>query len=188
MTRMTFHQQGHVLGTGSRLGIDVGGVLIRMGVGRALSRNGFRHGAQQWVKCMVANLGKDAVHIISRVSTDSMKHNIVDYLTSSGFLQDTGFCLDNIHFCRTKAGPDGKGQVFARFGLTHFVDDSVECLTDIRTTYRGTSSPKLYLVPTMLATGKPRDWQDTLRDAWLHRPGITAIRDLGALACGSRTV
>jgi hypothetical protein len=43
----------------------------------------------------------------------------------------TGLLEENIHFCAEVSGPDGKGPIAAKLGITHFVDDSDEALASI---------------------------------------------------------
>ena len=64
----------------------------------------------------------------------------------------TGFLADNVHFCRTRSGVHGKGMVFRHLNLTKFLDDHVECLTDISSQTQG--SAMLFLIPTMYANGR----------------------------------
>jgi hypothetical protein len=86
---------------------------------------------------------------------------------------------DNMHFCRTRQGPSGKGRVFANLGLTHFVDDHVECLKDIRD--HSTSWQGLFLVPTMYANGTTLPYASTIEAARAAGPGIEPIPDLTSL-------
>ena len=82
---------------------------------------------------MIRSLGNTNVHIISRVGGSGTERRLRECLRSSGFTARTGFLAHNVHFCRTRSGVHGKGMVFRHLNLTHFLDDHVECLTDIIT-------------------------------------------------------
>ena len=99
---------------------------------------------------MIGSIGNTNVHIISRASGSGTEWRLMELLHSSGFMARTGFLADNIHCCRTRSGMrgmHGKGMVFRHFSLTHFLDDHVECLTDISTQTQG--SAMLFLIPTV---------------------------------------
>ena len=102
-------------------------------------RCGFRRGAEDWVAMMIGSLGSTNVHIISRVGGSGIEWRLREFSRSSGFMARTGFLADNAHFCRTRSGVHGKGMVFRHFNLTHFLDDHVECLTDINTQTQGSA-------------------------------------------------
>ena len=125
----------HWLPRGARLGIDIGGVLMRIGDVRHPEQCGFRPGAEDWVAMMISELGATNTHIISRVSGSGARLKV--FLESSGFLVRTGFLPEDIHFCRHRSGVQGKGMVFRRLNLTHFVDARIECLTEIATRRKG---------------------------------------------------
>ena len=82
---------------GARLGIDVGGVLMRIGDVRNLGRCGFRPGAEDWVAMMTGSLGDTNVHIISRVGGSGTERRLRELLRSSEFMARTGFLADNVH-------------------------------------------------------------------------------------------
>jgi len=136
----------------ARLGIDIGCVLMRIRDVRNPERCGFRPGAEDWVAMMMGSLGDTNVHIISRVGGSGTERRLKDFLRSSGFMARTGFLADNVDFCRTRSGMRGKGMVFRHLNSTHFLDDRVECLTDINTQTQG--SAMLLLIPTMYANGR----------------------------------
>ena len=127
---------------GARLGIDIGGVLMRIGSDvRNLERCGFRPGAEDWVAMMIGSLGgtRCNVYIISRVGGSGTEWRLRELLRPSGFIARTGFLTDNVHFCRNRSGMNGKGIVFRHVNLTHFLDDHVECLVDISTQMQGSA-------------------------------------------------
>ncbi|MFM7986670.1 MAG: hypothetical protein ACKPKO_45880, partial [Candidatus Fonsibacter sp.] len=109
---------------------------------------------------MICSLRDTNVHIINRVGGSGTERRLREFLRSSGFMAQTGFIADNAHFCRARSGMRGKGVVFVSLILTHFVDDRVDCLTDIRTQTQG--SAMLCLIPAMYASGHiNRSYRDT---------------------------
>ena len=88
----------HRLTHGVRLGIDIGGVLMRIGDVRKPEGCGFRLGAEDWVAMMIRSLGDTNVHIISRVSGSGTERRLRDFWRSSRFMARKGFLADNIHF------------------------------------------------------------------------------------------
>ena len=88
---------------GARLGIGIGGVLMRIGNVRNTVRCGFRRGAEDWVAMMIGIIGNTSVHIISRVSGSDTEWRLRELLRSSGFMARTGFLADNVHFLAANA-------------------------------------------------------------------------------------
>ena len=121
----------HRLMHGARLGIDIGGVLMRIGEVRKPERCGFRLAAEDWVAMMIHSLGDTNVHIISRVGVSGTEWRLREFWRSSGCMARTGFLADNVHFRRTRSGTHGKGTVCRQVNRAHFLDDHAECLTDI---------------------------------------------------------
>ena len=120
---------------------------------------------------MIGSLGNTNVHIISRVGGSGTEWRLREFLRSSGFMARTGFLADNVHFCRNRSGMNGKGMVFIHLNPTRFVDDHVECLTDINAQTQG--SAMLFLIPTMYASGRVDHF------SWTPPHGIVTIFDLG---------
>ena len=108
---------------------------------------GFRPGAEDWVAMMIGSLGDTNVHIISRVGGSGTEWRLREFWRSSGFMARIGFIAGNVPLIRTRSGMHGKGMVFRHLNLTHFLDDHVECLTDINTQTQG--SAMLCLIPTV---------------------------------------
>ena len=169
----------HRLPRGARLGIDIGGVLMRIGDVRHPEQCGFRPGAEDWVAMTITELGATNTHIISKVSGSGTR--LKNFLGSSGFFVRTGFLPENIHFCRHRSGVQGKGMVFRRLNLTHFVDDRIDCLTDIATQTQ--RSAVLFLIPTMYASGRVDDANVAYVRSTLTAHGIEIIQNLFAVGC-----
>ena len=122
----------HRLMHGARLGIDIGGVLMRIGDVRNPGRCGFRPGAEDWVAMMIGSLGDS-------FGGSGTEWRLREFWRSSGFMARTGFLADNVHCCRNRSGMNGKGIVFRHLNLTHCVDDYLECLTDISAQTQGSA-------------------------------------------------
>ena len=90
-------------------------------------------------------------------------------------MAQTGFLGDNVHFCRTRRGMHGEGMVFIHLNLTHFLDDRVECLTDISTQTQG-SAVLLHILPVYAG--------DRVAQPCRTPPhGTVTISDLGEVGC-----
>jgi hypothetical protein len=135
---------------------------------------GFRPGAEDWVVMMIGGLGDTNVHIISRVGGSGTEWRLKEFLRSSGVMARTGFLADNVHFCRTRRGMHGEGMVFRHLNLTHFLDDHVDCLTEIGADVRVGSA---FLIPTMYASGRVD------HPNWTPPHGNVTSLDLGEVGC-----
>jgi hypothetical protein len=124
---------------------------------------------------MTGSLGDTNVHIISRVGGSGTERRLREFLRSSEFMARTGFLADNVHFCRTRSGMHGKGMVPRHLNLTHFLDDHVECLTDINTQTQG--SAVLVRIPTVYASGR------VVQPYRTPPHGTVTISDLGEVGC-----
>jgi len=85
---------------------------MRIGDVRNREGCGFRLGAEDWVAMMIRSLRGTNVHIISRVGGSSTERRLREFLRSSGFMEQTGFIADNVHFRSACSGTRGKGVVF----------------------------------------------------------------------------
>ena len=94
---------------GARLGIDLAGVLMRIGDVRNPARCSLRPGAEDWV---IRSLGDTSVHIISRGGRSGTEWRLREFRRSLGCMARTGVIADNVHFRRTRSGTHGKGTVF----------------------------------------------------------------------------
>ena len=165
---------------GARLGIDIGGgVLMHIGDVRHPEQCGFRPGAEDWVAMMITELGATNTHIISRVSGSGAR--LKNFLGSSGFFVRTGFLPENIHFCRHRSGVQGKGMVFSPSTSPRFVDDRIDCLTDIATQTQ--KSAVLFLIPTTYASGLVDDTNLGHVQSTLTAHGIEIIQNLFEVGC-----
>ncbi len=88
----------HRLTHGARLGIEIGGVLMRVGDVRNPERCGFRPGAEDWVAMMNCSLGDTNVHIISRVSGSGTEWRLKDYWGRRGSWRGLAFLRTNSTF------------------------------------------------------------------------------------------
>lgn len=144
-----------------RVGVDLGGVLtpklpmeeLRRCRTRAdVDRIGFVPGASEWFRQTARECGPENLFIISYIRSQRVRDLFTDFLGGSGLLHETGVPRENLIFTDARSGPDGKGHVFVRFHLTHFVDDQSEVLMDILdATWRDRREEPplgLFLVPT----------------------------------------
>ena len=107
----------HRLMHGVRLGIDLPGVLMRVGDVRNPARCSFRLGAEDYTN----------VHIISGGGGSCTEWRLRGFRRSSGYMARTSFFVDSVRCCRARSGVRDKGMVFRHLNPTHFLDDHVEC-------------------------------------------------------------
>ena len=122
---------------------------------------------------MIGSLGDTNVHIISRVGGSGTERRLREFLRSSEFMARTGFLADNVHFCRTRRGMHGEGMVFRHLNLTHFLDDHVECLTDISTQTQGSAVLVAYPSRVCQWPGRPTLSDTTARNR--HNLGLGEV-------------
>ena len=80
---------------------------------------------------LVKDFGADNVFIISKAGP-TMADLSRQWLTDTMVIGEiTGFKLENIHFCPTRAGPRGKGVIARKLGITNIVDDHDDALKDV---------------------------------------------------------
>ena len=125
---------------------------------------------------VIGSTGNTNVHIISRVSGSGAEWRLRELLRSSGFMARTGLLAETSTFCRARSGVHGKGVMLRHLNLTLFVDDHVDCLTDISTQMQG-SATLFFLIPTMYASGRVDQPNRT------PPHGIVTISDLGEVGC-----
>lgn len=129
----------HELALDSRIGVDVGGVLTKNPTDVPDHKRWEEQvdyaapGALEGVKRLVQLFGPNNVHIVSKVHLGgSMQHKVEHWLHDTCMVcQRTGLRKDNIHFCESRSGPDGKGKVAQQLRLSHFVDDNFEVLESV---------------------------------------------------------
>jgi hypothetical protein len=107
------------LGKQRRVGVDLGGVIFLSRATRLVWK------AVDGVRGLVRIFGAENVFIVSRVTLNGSMHHAcrIALTRQGGFLEKSGIPAENVVFVPTVAGPNGKGAVSAKLGLTHFVDD-----------------------------------------------------------------
>lgn len=86
-------------------------------------------GAFESIKRLVELFGPDNAYIVSRCSKEG-EQKIMSWLYYKSFWELTGMKRENIRFCRNR---HEKGPICAELGITHFVDDRLECLVAMET-------------------------------------------------------
>ena len=166
----------HRLMHGARLGIDVGGVLMRICDVRNPERCGFRPGAEDWVAMLIRSLGDTNAHIINRVSGSGTEWRLREFLRSSGFMARTGFLADNVHCCRTRSGMRCKSMVF-QTSQPHPLSGR-SCGVPYGHQHPDARVGNAFsLMPTMYACGRVAHPKRT------PPHGIVTIADLGKVGC-----
>lgn len=133
-------------GVTPRMGIDIGGVLTRDGDPFATQRDEWDEdweapGAFDAVARIAEVFGTDNVYLVSKVKPGgSMQKRAEHWLHEiMGFCEWTGVPRENIVFVSATNGANGKGPAAARLGLSHFIDDKLECLTSVHHDEAGNS-------------------------------------------------
>jgi len=124
------------VGEEPRIGIDIGGVITRDGdpdatiMGSQWNFDWEAPGALNAVERIVKVFGGDNVFLVSKVKPGgAMQRRTEQWLHETmRFCEFTGLPRENIVYCAEMNGPNGKGVVAQRLGLSHFVDDKVACL------------------------------------------------------------
>jgi hypothetical protein len=118
------------------LGVDIGGVIVdRVAEDSDTSFFGTRPletpqvpGAFEALAMLTGMIFIGRVHIISKAGP-SVAANARSWLTHNRFFERSGIVPTNLHFVRERAD---KADVCRRVGVTHFVDDELEVLIDLR--------------------------------------------------------
>ena len=131
---------------------------------------------------LMAKHGADSVHLISKTSS-GLRHSwrkgtcIDAWVVRFG--KQCGVSEDHIHVTKHKSGKHGKGPVAEHLGLTHMVDNDMECLWSVMFDPEGNASDTVEQV-IQLTGLKPRDiaWPRSARDslAKLHTWQDVAMR------------
>ena len=178
-----------------RMGVDLGGVLLpkmpvrelrHIQTPEALARLGFVAGAREWFSECVQHCGPQNVFIVSYVSNQRLRT-----LFSTMLLGDEGL-LTSLRVPPTNLvwtdSRSAKAAPFVSLGLTHFVDDGIDCLASILSACwaaRPPRPPALYLIPSAWADGNFTDFGRccaTAQRASFTEPWcIFPIRSLGDL-------
>jgi len=120
-----------------RIGIDIGGVLTRDGDPNSTNilqwgPSWEAPGAFDAVRAIVEMFEPENVFLVSKVRPQgSMHRQTVRWLRTSLFHHKTGVLADNVVYVSAADGPDGKGVVASRLGLSHFVDDKLAVLESV---------------------------------------------------------
>ena len=157
-------------GVRPRLGVDLGGVLLPKFDGRDLRglsiedlrRTGFTSGAREWLRECMRALNPENVFIVSFVGSLRMRQMLISFLDASNIFDEEqsglehGLPLNNLIWTDLRRGKThGKAAVFLSERLTHFIDDQIDVLMDIREACHKDANydvvPSLYLVPTVWA-------------------------------------
>eukprot|EP01065_Artemidia_motanka_P035357 TRINITY_DN43281_c0_g1_i1.p2 TRINITY_DN43281_c0_g1~~TRINITY_DN43281_c0_g1_i1.p2 ORF type:complete len:349 (+),score=82.30 TRINITY_DN43281_c0_g1_i1:66-1049(+) len=123
----------------SRLGIDVGGVLNQHlndtggTVDWHTCTSSAAPGMLQAVRFLVSVFRPENVFVVSKLTVGGPQQRRTEHwLTETmDFFNETGMCPANVHFCNCISGPEGKGVVAQKLGLSHFIDDKHEVLESV---------------------------------------------------------
>ena len=128
--------------TPARIGIDVGGVLNNYCNVRhndrssdhawEKSRNTAAPAAFQALAKIVKRFGRENTFILSKCTGEMRdKTEVWLFETMNICGGEIGFKKENVHFCRSRQGRNGKGGIATSLQLSHFVDDNDECLWSV---------------------------------------------------------
>ncbi len=124
------------------LGLDIGDCLSRRDVPSAdgdLCYRSAAKGAYAFLVLFTAKYGADSVHLISKTNSGQwyswrgdtrVEAWVVRFAKQFG-LPECGVPEDHIHVTKHKSGKYGKGLVAKDLGLTHMVDNDMECLWSV---------------------------------------------------------
>lgn len=119
------------------LGVDIGGVIIdRINDGTDTSfffGNYLQTTAVPDVFDALRMLGEkqfgDRIHLVSKCG-QKIQDKTLHWLDHHQFYDKTGIGRDRVHFCRERRQKDG---VCQKLGITHFIDDRLEVLSNLTT-------------------------------------------------------
>mmetsp|Transcript_24668 Transcript_24668/g.56958 ORF Transcript_24668/g.56958 Transcript_24668/m.56958 type:complete len:750 (-) Transcript_24668:52-2301(-) len=121
-----------------RIGIDIGGVLTRDGDPNwdrkvAWDIASEAPGGLDAVRKIAIAFGPNNTFLVSKVRPGgNMQQKIEHWLHETClFCEKTQVPKKNIIFCSEPSGPQGKGPVAMKLGLSHFVDDKMEVLESV---------------------------------------------------------
>ena len=127
-----------ISGKEKRVGVDIGGVLCIHKKDMINSTNSWWLDAEMAVpdamKCLkrlVETIGPNNVFIISKAKWKMQRHLETWLFHTMDICVQTGILRDNIVFCTQRSGSNGKGIQAKALRLTHFVDDTLDCLESI---------------------------------------------------------
>eukprot|EP00931_Biecheleriopsis_adriatica_P056170 TRINITY_DN33286_c0_g1_i1.p1 TRINITY_DN33286_c0_g1~~TRINITY_DN33286_c0_g1_i1.p1 ORF type:complete len:834 (-),score=127.09 TRINITY_DN33286_c0_g1_i1:50-2530(-) len=128
-------------GSEPRIGIDIGGVLTRdsdpnhpctSSKGCEWDASWLADGALDAVRKIVQVFGPSNTFLVSKVKPGGDMHCRTEkWLNDLDFCGKTGLPKENVKYCRKMDGPQGKGVVCQKLGISHFIDDKVEVLKSV---------------------------------------------------------
>ena len=139
-----------------KIGVDIGGVLVVHRHDWPRVREPWHRtcdsavaGALDGVRHLVGLLGASNVHLIS-YAKGAAKRNIKEWIDTVGLLDATGVLRNNVHFCRSRRGPEGKGPIAQRLQLTDFIDDCDKNLAAVYKDPDGNTGKNIDALPGVL--------------------------------------
>lgn len=123
--------------TPAKFAADVGGVLNAgdndtetAPVDWEMTTDSAVPGSKEAVRQLVSKFGSEHFYILSKCGR-TMQDKTLTWLFKTMRFQDVGLRRKNVFFCRDRSGPNGKGSIAKGLGISHFVDDSDECLWSV---------------------------------------------------------
>jgi hypothetical protein len=120
----------------TRIGIDVGGVLMARGEGTqdTIFADAYLTSPQcpmafEWVKVFVDRFGSQNVFIVSKCG-NKIRARTLEWLEHNKFYEITGFDRGNVRFCYQR---HEKAGICRDLQITHFIDDRAEVLSYMNT-------------------------------------------------------
>lgn len=110
-----------------RIGIDFGGVIVKLNKDGSIDPNDGNSIAQEGVFTAVHQLVNNTngnVWIVSKADP-ALQSNVLKWLNVTNFAEKTGFDSKNLVFCKER---QDKVSICAKLGITHFIDDHEEVL------------------------------------------------------------
>jgi hypothetical protein len=124
----------------TRIGCDIGGVLTRRArTTKHTTKQPKWHdnvktatfGCVEAVKSLVDLVGPENFYFVSKAKPPTQAKIRVWMNQIMNFWKRSGALEKNLIFCDEAIGPEGKGPIVKRLGLTHFIDDRVDILDDL---------------------------------------------------------
>ena len=139
-----------------RIGIDIGGVLM--------DKDREVPGSTNAVLVIAKHFGISNVFVVSKARLGGRMHQMsLQWLhRQNGFLRKTGMLPENVVFVRDISGPNGKGVMAKRLGLSHFVDNKWDALQTVFADKAGNSRGLVQSLQGILfhfATGGSGRWK-----------------------------
>ena len=137
-----------------RVGLDIGEVLsVRNVPGgeEGIIHTAAQIGAYCFCVFFLLRYGPENLFIISRTDTGEWYNThsghqietwVVRFVRSMGLFA-LGVPEQNMRLCTSRSGKEGRGPCARKFGLTHMVDDRLECLWSVFEDGYGNSDPAI---------------------------------------------